>query len=103
MCFLVSKACLGRGQGSLGNRREHGGVSVVATSKAKKMVAAGMGWGSGSSETTDILLPLCACRYLLTGAGLLILGAERPGIWPRKLSGPVGSQRNPVTGEWWVS
>lgn len=36
MCFLVSKACLGQGQGSLGNRREHGGVSVVATSKAKE-------------------------------------------------------------------
>lgn len=36
MCFLVSKACLGQGQGSLGNRREHGGVRVVATSKAKE-------------------------------------------------------------------
>lgn len=75
MCSLGPKACLGQGQGSLGKRREHGGVRFVATSKAKKDGGCWDG-GSGSSEPTDILLPSYACRDLLTGAGLLILGAE---------------------------
>lgn len=95
MCSLGSKASLGQGQGSLGNRREHGGVRVVATSKAKEDGGCwDWGWGgSGSSEPTDILLPLCACGEQLTGAGVLTLGAETPGIWPRVRSGPVGSPK----------
>lgn len=93
MCSLGSKACLG--QGSLDSRREHGGVRVVATSKAKEDGGCWDGrWGgSGSSEPTDILLPLCACRDLLTGAEVLILRTETPGMWPRVLSRPVGSPK----------
>lgn len=103
MCSLGSKACLGQGQGSLGNRREHGGVRVVATSKAKEDGGCWDWGGSGSSEQTDILLPLCACRDLLTGAGILILRAETPGIWPRIRSEPVGSPKEYCDGGWWAS
>lgn len=35
-------------------------LGLLSFPRPRKMVAAGMG-GSGSSEPTDILLPLCAC------------------------------------------
>lgn len=89
---LGSKACLGQGQGSLGNRREHGGVRVVVTSKAKED---GGCWDGGEVEVVNQPTYCCPCvpawRDLLTAAGLLTLGAGTPGIWPRILSRPVGS------------
>lgn len=64
----------------------------------------GGGGGSGSCETNDILLPLCDCRDLLAGAGVLPCPGPKGlarGLGYR-VDGPVGSQRNQSRDGWGV-